>query len=485
MVRIISYILLTVFVASLLSCDSGAGGGSSQGGSNIGATAGGVQDMSFARNLVIQGKVPPAEAFIVEAMFSEHDLPVDGPICETTLCLRGAMGIAPDENKSQAGWVQIGMSSNIVSNEFQRDAITLIAAVDVSGSMGWPYQDSDTPLATAKALLSAVANQLDENDQFALVTYGSTVSIPLSLTAGNSSNIISAINGLEAGGSTNMEAGLRTAYLVADEALTTSNNVRIMLFTDIQPNVGATEPSEFERIVSAGADKGVGLSVMGIGLGLGSEFLQSMSHLRGGNAFTVMRVAEVGSFMEDNWPWMVSPIAYNLTVLAKVDNGGQIEKTYGFPNNGLQQEIGFDVATVFLSKRKGALLLKIQSEDYNGLGVNLDLQYEENNGVVNNTNIRTVYEGQALDGNGVYMPQLGIAKTVALALLVSEMKRAATLYQSDQETAIFILTDALQRFISDAAAIQDAAIDKEAEFWPALLTLMEEGAEQESFYGQF
>ena len=57
---------------------------------DFGATQGGVQDMGLARELIASGRVPPAEAFVVEGMFSEHDLGLTGEACARTLCLRGA-----------------------------------------------------------------------------------------------------------------------------------------------------------------------------------------------------------------------------------------------------------------------------------------------------------------------------------------------------------------------------------------------------------
>lgn len=58
-------------------------------GGDFGATPGGVQNMGLARELVANAQVPPPEAFVVEGMFSEHDLPVAGPPCAQLLCLRG------------------------------------------------------------------------------------------------------------------------------------------------------------------------------------------------------------------------------------------------------------------------------------------------------------------------------------------------------------------------------------------------------------
>ena len=110
--------------------------GSGPPGGEFGATQGGVQDMSLARELVAQGRVPPPEAFVVEAMFSEHDLPIAGPPCQTTLCLRAAMGIAPAIPISRDQQFQFshagGFVELLVSYLLTRD-IKLTAAVGYSG----------------------------------------------------------------------------------------------------------------------------------------------------------------------------------------------------------------------------------------------------------------------------------------------------------------------------------------------------------------
>ncbi len=94
-----------------------------------------------------------------------------------------------------------------------------------------------------------------------------------------------------------------------------------MLFTDVQPNVGAAGGGEFERLVAKGADDGIGVSVFGLGLGLGAEVMNRMSHLRGANAFSLMNADDVGLFMQDNWPWMATPIAHDLSLVATPSPG--------------------------------------------------------------------------------------------------------------------------------------------------------------------
>src|SRR5262245_21715972 len=100
----------------LIVCGCGGYGG----GGGFGATPGGVKDMSFARELIANGQIPPASALIVEGMFSEHDLGLAGAPCTDVLCLRAAGAITPDRTGAPHGWVQIGLSSAIDPDTWER-----------------------------------------------------------------------------------------------------------------------------------------------------------------------------------------------------------------------------------------------------------------------------------------------------------------------------------------------------------------------------
>src|SRR5262245_55808492 len=107
---------------AMTGCDA-SGAFSSGGVSNagdFGATPGGVKDLRFARSLVKEGRVPPPEALLVEAMFAEHDLPLHGAPCAELLCLRAATGTASTPDGKPAGWVQVGLSSTIDPATYQR-----------------------------------------------------------------------------------------------------------------------------------------------------------------------------------------------------------------------------------------------------------------------------------------------------------------------------------------------------------------------------
>jgi Ca-activated chloride channel family protein len=463
---------------------AGPGGGAAGGGGDFGATQGGVQDMTFARDTVGAGRVPPPEAFVVEAMFSEHDLPVEGAPCTTLLCLRAAIGRAPDRTDEPSAWVQVGMSSTIDPESFERPSLSIVAVVDVSGSMGWRYGDSGTPGGLSKKLLTEVAQQLGDSDRFSIVTYGSSSQVHLApLSALKDEQILGAIESLSENGSTNMEAGLRLAYEVAADEIGRTDRVRLMLFTDVQPNVGLTEATEFEQLAQAGSEDGAELTVFALGLGLNPDVLRGMSQIRGANAFSLTNPEQISVLMEDSWPWMVSPIAYDLVLAASSSEGFVVAEGYGFPESTLG-EASLSVSTVFLSRRRGALLLRIAPENgqaFDDLSMELSLTYQTIDG-------DPVTETFTKDFSALTeedFEQNGVRKTVVLARLVASMKEAAELYGTDADSAISVLQNAHAQFEESLDAMEDATLEPERTFSAALLQLMREGATQEPFYGGF
>ena len=172
--------LALVLGLSLLGCSHGL---SSSPGGDFGATPGGVKDLHLARKLIAAGQIPPADALLVEAMYAEHDLPLEGATCARTLCLRAAAGFAPELDDTARGFAQVGLSSTIDPETWVRPSTTFVFTVDVSGSMGWGY-DGTSPGALSRRLLHALTDRLRPDDRVAIVTYGSDVETKLGLTAG-------------------------------------------------------------------------------------------------------------------------------------------------------------------------------------------------------------------------------------------------------------------------------------------------------------
>ena len=454
----------------------------------MGATPGGVKDIKFARALVDQGRVPPAAALVPEGLLSEHDLALDGPACQSTLCLQSAGGIAPTLAGKQAMWLQVGMSSDVNPDTYQRPNVTFILTVDVSGSMGWDLTGDDahpTPAVLARRLLHRLTNQLHAGDRVAIVTYGTEVNVPLSVRSANNPDATHAvIDALHEDGSTDMEAGLQRAYALAASVHDGATQVRVLLFTDEQPNVGATTSDYFAGMVNKAAQSGVGTTVFGLGLGLGQELMNAMATLRDANAYSLITYQDVDALMANVWPFFCTPIANNLNLA--VDGGAALQVThaYGFPGgNGAAAKL--QVQSVFLSRNSGALLVQLEAcegQDLTAATLRATLTYTDAQ-----AGDLTYTSAHTLDPNAArtepYFDQPQVAKTVALALLIDGMHRAAALYGDTYEQALDVMEQADARFHQDIANINDdPTLLREARFADALLDLMRAKAQQGDMY---
>jgi Ca-activated chloride channel homolog len=175
--------------------------------------------------------------------------------------------------------VQIGLQGRKVSTENMPPA-NLVFLVDVSGSMGEPGK-----LPLVKSGLRTLAEQLSARDRVAIVTYAGSSGLELPSTSGDRKNdIISAVERLEAGGSTNGGAGIKLAYSVAEQNFIRGGTNRVILATDGDFNVGVTGDEELVRLIEGEREKGVSLSVLGFGTGnLNDSMMEKLADKGNGN----------------------------------------------------------------------------------------------------------------------------------------------------------------------------------------------------------
>jgi Ca-activated chloride channel family protein len=139
----------------------------------------------------------------------------------------------------------------------------LVFLIDVSGSM---FEPNKLPLV--KQGLELLVNQLRPQDRVAIVVYAGNAGLVLPSTPGsNKGAILSAIQGLEAGGSTAGGAGIKLAYQVAKENFLDSGNNRVILATDGDFNVGASSDGELEQLIESKRSDRIFLTVLGFGTG--------------------------------------------------------------------------------------------------------------------------------------------------------------------------------------------------------------------------
>ncbi len=137
----------------------------------------------------------------------------------------------------------------------------LVFLVDSSGSM-W------AELPTVKDAMTALAEQLRENDRISLVTYGGGVNVLADgLPGAQRGQIIDTVQGLCCGGYTPGAKGIQTAYELARKHFIKGGNNRIVLITDGDFNMGVSSEADLIALVEKERQSAVYLSVFGVGEG--------------------------------------------------------------------------------------------------------------------------------------------------------------------------------------------------------------------------
>ncbi|MFL5770396.1 MAG: YfbK domain-containing protein, partial [Chloroflexota bacterium] len=146
---------------------------------------------------------------------------------------------------------------------FERPDAALTFVIDTSGSMA-----REDRLGLVQQSLAFLVDRLRARDTVAIVEYGTDARVVLEPTeAADADRIFAAIDGLETGGSTNVEAGLAVGYELAGETFREAGINRVILASDGVANVGALDPDAILARVRPDADEGIQLVTVGFGMG--------------------------------------------------------------------------------------------------------------------------------------------------------------------------------------------------------------------------
>jgi len=215
---------------------------------------------SNVRRFLNQGQRPPADAVRIEELVNYFTYDYAEPDGRDPFSIAADAAPAPWNPRHQL--VRIG----IQGKRYQSREIppsNLVFLIDVSGSMM-----SEDKLPLVKRAFHTLVNHLGERDRVAIVVYAGQAGLVLPSTPGSDkAAILSAIDRLEAGGSTAGGAGIQLAYDVARRNFMPEGNNRVILATDGDFNVGVSSEGELTRLIEQRRKEGTYLTVLGFGTG--------------------------------------------------------------------------------------------------------------------------------------------------------------------------------------------------------------------------
>jgi len=215
---------------------------------------------SNTRRFLNDGTLPPAGAVRIEELINYFDYRYPQPESEHPFSVTIDSTSCPWNVQHQL--VRIGLMGREIQAG-QRPPCNVVFLLDVSGSMNSPNK-----LPLVKSAMRLLTKQLDGDDRVAIVVYAGASGLVLPSTpASKHTEILDAIDQLEAGGSTNGGQGIRLAYKVAQDHFVPNGINRVILCTDGDFNVGTTNQSELVDLIESSAKSNVFLSVFGFGTG--------------------------------------------------------------------------------------------------------------------------------------------------------------------------------------------------------------------------
>jgi Ca-activated chloride channel family protein len=269
---------------------------------------------SVARNYLMRGELPPAEAVRVEEFVNALPQDYAPPTREAfAIHLEGA------PNPFHRGYhlLRIGLKAREVRMRDRKPAV-LTFVIDVSGSMG-----TENRLGLVKRSLRLLVDRLGERDRIGIVVYGTRGRILLDPTpASERREILGAIESLRPEGSTNLEEGLDLGYEMALQTLDPEATNRVVLCTDGVANNGITDAETLLRRIHAQSEKHVFLTALGFGMGnYNDALLQKLADQGDGQYAYIDDFAEAERFFLTNLTGVLEVVARDAKAQVEFDPG--------------------------------------------------------------------------------------------------------------------------------------------------------------------
>lgn len=230
-----------------------------------------------ARRYLKDGILPPKDSVRIEEMINYFEYDYPQPIGNVPFSVNTEVATAPWKTNHKI--VRIGLQGKKVSLDNVPPS-NLVFLLDVSGSMNSPDK-----LPLLKNALKILLNQLSARDRIAIVAYAGASGIVLPSTyASERQKILSAMDRLRAGGSTNGGQGIELAYKIAKDNFISNGNNRVILATDGDFNVGVSSDEALVSLIEQKRQSNIFLSVFGFGRGnLNDSMMEKLSNKGNGN----------------------------------------------------------------------------------------------------------------------------------------------------------------------------------------------------------
>ena len=429
---------------------------SSNSTSSIGLAVGGAKDINSFRNNIQNDFLPLPTDVTYEGLFYDYYFDT-GAVEPSDKLFYPSYSYAVTRyplSQQTEYYLSVGLNSGLKESDFERKKLNLVIVLDNSGSMGEYFDqyyydgsgnridiyaeddaESQRKIDNADAAIVSILNQLNDGDRFAIVLFNSDATLfqPMSLVGNTSMNSLkNRVLNLEAGGSTNLDAGIDLAtrqFKGLSEQSSYDYENRIMVLPDAQPNTGDISSKNFMNEVEQNAGSRIYSAFIGIGVDFNSSLIERITKVRGANYYTVRSHCEFNRRVNDEFDFMVTPLVFNLKFSFEAA-GWKIDQVFGSPEADQATGTLMTINTMFPSSSEGGenkggiVLLKLKKTSSNPDDtLYLKVSYEDRNGKKDSSQAAIHVSSHAPE----YFGNSGIRKAVLLtryAALLKDDRRA-------------------------------------------------------------
>ena len=294
-----------------------------------------VDTASYAnvRRYLNQNTRPPLDAVRIEELVNYFPYSYPSPKGDDPFSVNLEVARCPWDSAHRL--VRIGLKGREIDTS-KRPPSNLVFLIDVSGSM-----NTIDKLPLLKAGMKLLVEQLGENDRVAIVVYASAEGLALpSTSCSQKERILSSLEELQAGGSTNGGRGIQLAYDLAVQNFIKGGTNRVILATDGDFNVGVTEGPELDKLIEAKRATGVFLSVLGFGQGnVKHDKLESLADKGNGQYSFIDTIKEARKVLVEEMGGTLVTIAKDVKIQVKFNAAkASSYRLIGYENRILQAQ---------------------------------------------------------------------------------------------------------------------------------------------------
>ena len=289
---------------------------------------------SNVRRMINAGNLPREDAVRVEELINyfayDYPLPEND---KTPFSVTTEMGVTPWNPNTRL--LHIGIKAYDIADK-DLPASNLVFLIDVSGSM-----NSANKLGLLKSALKLLSKKMRAEDTISIVVYAGASGVVLEPVAGDqSAKIAQALDALSAGGSTNGAAGIRSAYLLAEQEFIKGGINRIILATDGDFNVGTVNFEALKDLVEEKRKTGISLTTLGFGSGnYNDHLMEQLADAGNGNYAYIDTLNEAQKVLIDEMSSTLNTVAKDVKIQLEFNPAVVAEyRLIGYENRALNRE---------------------------------------------------------------------------------------------------------------------------------------------------